>query len=319
MIQKTRSYLYDTYAFLGGTLAVRSNSQEVLGYLRSQYGRFCLQPGHHDPLSPPDSRATHLQLEVVDQVAVAQELCVRDRFGSYTVRCKDLHTLNTAGYSPDGILHPLGYVERSFLRNLSFLASDYDFLHAAAVSWRDRALILPGFAGRGKTTLCLKLVGQGFKFLSDEIACVHRECGIIEPFPRLARLDDRSLNLLAIPRSKAVRSILPGGEETEWLLDIGDVFPCGYGGPAKLQYIMFLQGFAEDTRLEPVTQTRALLRLFKSRLLQPDNVLAGLFGFAPFLESIRVYDLVIGELQEAAEMISDLVRNTLDEPKGTGR
>ncbi len=312
MIEKKRFLLNDTYAFLGGTLAVRSNSQEVLGYLRSLYGRFCVQPGSPNSSQPGDIRAAHLELEVVDRVAVAQELSVRDSFGSYSVSCKDLHSPNADGHPADGISHPLGYVERSFLRNLSFLAGDYDFLHAAAVSWKNIGLIFPGFSGHGKTTICLKLVGQGFKFLSDEIAPLHREHGIVEPFPRLARLDRRSLDLLEIPASRAVRSKLPEGEEAEWLLDIGTVYPSGYGGPAKLRYTIFLQGFAEETRLEPVAQTRALFALFKSGLRRPDNVPAGLFGFAPFLDRIRSFDLVIGDLQEAATMISDLVHNARD-------
>ncbi len=312
VIEETSFLPIDTYAFLGGKLAVRSNSPEVLRYLRSLYGRFCAQPGSPHPSHPSDRQAPHLELEVVDRMAVAQELSVRDTFGSYTISCKDLHSPSADGHSADGVLHPLGYVERSFLRNLSFLAGDYDFLHAAAVSWKNVGLIFPGFSGHGKTTICLKLVAQGFKFLSDEIACLHREHGIVEPFPRLARLDQRSLELLAIPASRAVRSTPADGEEAEWLLDIGVVFPSAYGGPAKLRYTIFLQGFAEETRLEPVAQTRALFALFKSGLRRPDNVPAGLFGFAPFLDEIRSFDLVIGDLEEAATMISGLVRSARD-------
>lgn len=56
--------------------------------------------------------------------------------------------------------------------------------HAAALSWRDKGLIVAADSGCGKTTLTLALVRQGFKFLSDEAAALDIHNGELTPYPR---------------------------------------------------------------------------------------------------------------------------------------
>jgi len=46
------------------------------------------------------------------------------------------------------------------------------FLHAGAVAWRGRAIVLPGASGSGKTTLVAELVRAGAASLSDEFAVI---------------------------------------------------------------------------------------------------------------------------------------------------
>ena len=307
MTEATRFLPDDTYAFLGGTLAVRSNSPEVLDYIRSVYSGLCHQDGlgdaHHSDLRQGQS----LVLEVVDRIDAAQELFIRDGSGRYSLRCKDRNSLETNEHSLDGFSHPFSYVEQSFLKNLSFLAKGHDFIHAASVSWNNQAILFPGASGHGKTTFSLRLLSRGFKFLSDDVTCLNRRTGMVEPFPRAARLDEQSLRLLGIPSSHGVETSSLEEGETEWLLDVGSAFPDSYSGSAELQFIVFLKGFAERTRLESVPQARALFALFKFGLRRPENVPKGLFGFAPFLPDVRCFDLVIGDLEEAVDVIRDLV------------
>lgn len=56
--------------------------------------------------------------------------------------------------------------------------------HAAALSYRDKGIILAADSGCGKTTLTLALVRQGFKFLSDEVAALALKSGELVPYPR---------------------------------------------------------------------------------------------------------------------------------------
>jgi len=56
-------------------------------------------------------------------------------------------------------------------------------VHAGVVSWRGRAILLPGASGAGKTTLVTGLVGCGAGYYSDELAFLDSR-GRVHPYPR---------------------------------------------------------------------------------------------------------------------------------------
>lgn len=64
---------------------------------------------------------------------------------------------------------------------------DYVFVHAGVVTWRGRAVILPGASFAGKSTLVRELVRAGAVYYSDEFALIDRE-GLVHPFPRALRM-----------------------------------------------------------------------------------------------------------------------------------
>lgn len=57
------------------------------------------------------------------------------------------------------------------------------FVHAGVVGWRKRAIVIPGRAFSGKTTLVAELVRLGATYYSDEYA-VFDERARIQPYPR---------------------------------------------------------------------------------------------------------------------------------------
>jgi hypothetical protein len=57
------------------------------------------------------------------------------------------------------------------------------FVHAGAVAWRGRAIVLPGRSFTGKSTLVAALVRRGARYLSDEYA-VFDNVGRVHPYPR---------------------------------------------------------------------------------------------------------------------------------------
>jgi hypothetical protein len=66
-------------------------------------------------------------------------------------------------------------------------APEYVFLHAGAVAWRDRVLLLPGASCAGKSTLVAELVRAGATYCSDEFALIDGR-GFVHPFPRELRM-----------------------------------------------------------------------------------------------------------------------------------
>ncbi len=57
------------------------------------------------------------------------------------------------------------------------------FVHAGAVGWHGKAIIIPANSFQGKTTLVAELVKQGAEYYSDEYAVLD-ENGMVHPFPR---------------------------------------------------------------------------------------------------------------------------------------
>jgi hypothetical protein len=62
-------------------------------------------------------------------------------------------------------------------------ASNRVFVHAGVVGWRDRAILLPGASGAGKSRLVAALLSAGANYYSDEYAVLGPQ-GLVHPFAR---------------------------------------------------------------------------------------------------------------------------------------
>lgn len=62
-------------------------------------------------------------------------------------------------------------------------AVDRVFLHAGAVGWKGKAIVMPGDSFQGKSTLVSELVRQGATYFSDDFAILDEDC-LVYPFAR---------------------------------------------------------------------------------------------------------------------------------------
>ena len=65
--------------------------------------------------------------------------------------------------------------------------------HAAIVEKDDRAVIILGKSGQGKSTLCASLVASGWRYFSDEVAMLDIQTGLAQPYPRPVSLKNESV------------------------------------------------------------------------------------------------------------------------------
>ena len=117
-------------------------------------------------------------------------------------RVHRLYSLRVGGAERPGVryFHMLYADASRMVRTLNleeiFVALEYDlevyvaerarkrvFLHAGAVGWNGRAIILPGQTRSGKTTLVAALVRAGATYYSDEYAVLDTQ-GRVHPYPR---------------------------------------------------------------------------------------------------------------------------------------
>ena len=74
----------------------------------------------------------------------------------------------------------------------------YLIVHAASVEKGQRALLLPGAPGSGKSTLCAGLVSRGWRLLSDELTLIDLATGKIVPLPRPISLKNASIDAIRV-------------------------------------------------------------------------------------------------------------------------
>jgi hypothetical protein len=158
----------------------------------------------------------------------------------------------------------------------------------------------------GKTTLVLKLVTHGCKFLSDEVACFNPKLNIIEPFPRKVNIRHGSQGLLGLHLGPNTLDDSMGTGEWLWTLDIEDIATNSLSNPCAPTYILFLRGFGDRPRLEYISSSNALFELLKFSIGPVDDPGFLLFKFAPLLNKIKCFNLVIGDPDGTAELVMRL-------------
>jgi hypothetical protein len=118
-------------------------------------------------------------------------------------------------------------------------------VHAGAVAWQGRGLILAADAANGKTTLVLQLLRRGFSFLSDEMAALSRADGRLHAFPRALRLRPDTLARVGRPMPPNTRSWFG-----KLLVDIDDLAPGQLVDSADLAHVIFLSDAPGSARLD---------------------------------------------------------------------
>jgi len=111
------------------------------------------------------------------------------------------------------------------------------FLHSGVVSWKGKAIIIPGKSFFGKTTLVSALVKKGALYFSDEYAVLD-ENGFVHPFPKMLSLR----GIIDDFRQIDVEVETLGGNISNIELPVGMVLIAEYQPEAKWEPIQLSSG-----------------------------------------------------------------------------
>jgi hypothetical protein len=169
-------------------------------------------------------------------------------------------------------------------RYVTTRAPDFVFIHAGAVAWRGRAILVPAESQGGKSTLVAELVRAGAEYMSDEYGALDAQ-GRIHPYPKPLNLRRGT------------------GEQVD-VVPVESLGGQAASGPAPLGLVVATE-FAEGTAYAPRVLRRGegVLHLAGSALPMhryPEKVFAALEHVPAdtvFLGGIR------GDAEEAARII----------------
>lgn len=204
--------------------------------------------------------------------------------------------------------HAISYVEWLINSTAIEYLNDYYLIHAAAVSHGNQGLILPGRSGSGKSSLVGRLIADGWRYLSDDVAVIAPWSRHLYPFAKSVRLHEGARDALQEihPSLKDLPSIKAAdGIETWYLRPQSDWLPSE---PVPLRYAVlptFVRG--AKTQLQPIRPSEALACILAESFNLQRHGKYAVHDLAKLLGSIRCDTLIFGNLDEAAALLAQVI------------
>jgi hypothetical protein len=177
-------------------------------------------------------------------------------------------------------------------------------IHAAAVADGERAVVLPGPMGAGKSTLAAVLVQSGLAYLTDEVVAIDPESGTIRPYPKYLSLGP-ALAALAPPAPAGLETVL--GDQH--LAPATAIRPGAVSGPARPAVVVLPRYEpGADARLEAVPAAEAFPAVARHVFHLDRRGDEALATVAAMVASCVCYRLVSGDVAAARDALLGALR-----------
>jgi hypothetical protein len=185
------------------------------------------------------------------------------------------------------------------------LGSKHLALHAGSLSWRGTGVVLPAPSGSGKSTLTAGLTVAGCEYLSDEVALVDLESGMLHPFPRALGLSQRSISFIPGLSERLPQELQPS-DGVERYVPPDALRPSPIGGSCQLRCVIVPEHVpGATTVLEPARRSEALLAMLGNAFNFTEFKGPGLVALAAIAQHVSSYRLRIGELSAAVDLVME--------------
>lgn len=193
---------------------------------------------------------------------------------------------------------------------ISSNAHQYLSLHSAVVARGDKACILPGSPGSGKSTLCAGMATRGWRLLSDEMGLIDKVDHRLAPVPRPVSLKNESIEIMRgyAPEAFIGEVVHDTAKGTVGHMRVPDASVRASAETAMPAMIVFPRYQAgASTELVPLSKGQALI--FTADQSFNYHVL-GREGFellADVIDRCSCYQLTYQSMDEAISVLDDLI------------
>lgn len=185
-------------------------------------------------------------------------------------------------------------------------------IHSAVLAKDGKAIMFPAPPGSGKSTLTAYLANTGWQLLSDEMAVIDTNTGLVHPFSRPICLKNNSIDLVKewfpdVVVSDVARDTNKG--------DVAHVKPPlssleGIGSPAKITAVVFPKFDASvDIEIYQLDKCTAFLSLAENGF--NNNILAkdGFSALVSIAEQANNYEVNYSNMDEMVSFLDDEIEN----------
>ena len=261
---KSKAELQGSYRFFDSFVDVHTNIPSVLSEFDSIYRRFRIENAQDNP----GKKDLYLIFEDSAKPRIV------------TLCDDDYQVMSDQSPTPNLYLYIFSYITPK-------VTSHY-LVHASTISYRDQATIITAHSTAGKTTLAVELLRKGFKFLSDELAPIHRKTHLIDPFPRNIGLRDLRVHHLDYLASDKIAQSRNAKGEIKFMIDPEVLCPGSIGSACAAKNVIFLEPQYEEKT--PADDTHEWEEIALTRL--PPSLLRAIQNIAGVLEIEVVEDRI---------------------------
>jgi hypothetical protein len=203
----------------------------------------------------------------------------------------------------------LGWVVWDVNRSAAAASGEHLLFHAGALDADGTGILLPGTSGSGKSTLTAGLARAGLGYLTDELAALELECGLLLPYAKPITLKRGSFAVL--PDLQPDRSTGPGGGAwagEEWQVAMGGTSGRRVGLPCSPSLVIVPRyDPVGPSALTPLSDTEAFLSLALHAVNLLPHGVAGSAALGQVVAQSSCYALSMSDLDEACALVLDLV------------
>lgn len=190
-------------------------------------------------------------------------------------------------------------------------AHDHMIYHAAVLERDGQALLLPAPPGSGKSTLTAALAHRGWRLMSDELALVSRQSGLVHGMARPVNLKNAAIDVIRRFAPAAVFSdpVPDTVKGTLALMRAPADSVARVLEPARPRWIItptYAQGGA--TELSPLPKARMLLLLAEQAFNYDVHGRDGFEATADLVDGCDCLELAYSSLDDAIRRVDELTR-----------